>query len=60
MTIHITSREDRKIRLAICAKCIHSTETLGMKVCGACRCPLSSKSILAQSTCPHGYWPLIN
>jgi hypothetical protein len=54
-----TTKEQRQVRLDICAKCEHKIVYLAIEACGLCKCPLGGKTLLSHAKCPAAKWPTL-
>lgn len=43
-------------RVAVCLKCPHIQDELGVKICGRCGCFIATKSRAKEATCPINMW----
>jgi hypothetical protein len=55
----ITTPVEREERLNICQQCDKLKIVAEVKVCGACKCPLATKTVLVPSKCPLNKWRIL-
>lgn len=55
----ITTPQEKQDRLDTCHACDKFVIKATLEVCGACNCPLATKTSLVLSKCPLDKWKII-